>query len=85
MSIWIWLIIVGLAIVMELFTTELFGVWIALGGLVALILTAFSLEWYIPVSAFLIVSVVLILTARKITLKLINKTPSKSDGEDTKE
>ena len=60
------------ALVIEFFTSDLISLWFAGGGIVAIILSAFGLTWYIHVPAFLVVSFVLLFSFRKIALKRLS-------------
>ena len=66
---YVWLGVTVLALVIEFLTSDLISIWFAGGGIVAIALSAFNLTWYIHVSAFLVVSFILLFSFRKIALK----------------
>ena len=78
--VYIYLAITAIALVVEFFVVKLISIWFAGGGVVAMALCAFGVEWYIHVPAFIVVSAVLILSLRKITLDRLKKAvQTKSD------
>lgn len=83
MSYWfyIWVGITALALVIEFITTDLVCVWFVGGGIVAIILSACGLEWYIHLPAFIVVSSVLLISFRKIALKFLLKKEEKTNAE----
>lgn len=75
--IYIYLIITAIVLVAEYFTTKLFMIWFAGGGVVAMVLSAFGLAWYVHAPAFIAVSVVLMLSLRKPVLRRLEKVKEK--------
>ena len=74
-AIWIWAIVVAVALVVEFTTMQMVSIWIALGALVGLILCAIggiSLEVQIIVSC--LVAMISIVFLRKFALKFLHKT-----------
>ena len=72
LSIWIGLII--FFIFTELVANNLVGVWFAIGAIFALILSALGYSIIIQFSTFLIISLILLISTRKMVTKL--KKPS---------
>ena len=81
MDIYIWLGITVLALVVEALTNELITIWFAVGGLVSIILSAFGVQWYISTPIFLAISFALVLSLRKISLKLLNKNNERINAD----
>ena len=76
--IWIWAIIIVIALVVEFLTMQMVSIWFAIGGLVGLILAligGISIEIQIIVA--IAVALLAILGPRKFTLKFLN---SKTEG-----
>lgn len=71
---WIWGIVTALALVIEFLTADLITIWFAAGGLVTLLIVALAPElpliWQLVI--FVGISVVLLLSTRKICLKLLH-------------
>lgn len=80
---WIWGIVTALALVIEFLTADLITIWFAAGGLVTLLVVALAPEipliWQFVI--FVGVSVVLLLSTRKICLKLLNKDDVKTNTD----
>ncbi len=70
---YIWLGVTALALILEFITADLITVWFAGGGLVAMLLAAVGLEWYIHLPVFIAISLALLLSVRKVALKYLNK------------
>lgn len=77
----IWLIVLAVMIVVEIMTMGLTSIWFAGGALVAALLSALKLPWYIQVAAFLVVSGVLLYFTRPIAMKYFNKNRTKTNVE----
>lgn len=80
--IWVWTIVIGVSLIIEFITWEMVSVWLALGGIVGLILAAVggvSIEAQIIV--FVCVSIAAILGLRKITLKFMNRNSNSKEAE----
>lgn len=81
MWVYVWLGVTVLALVVEFFTNDLLSVWFAGGGIVALIISAFNVPWYVHVPVFLAVSFVLLLCLRKIAVKHFSKGDTKINAD----
>ena len=77
--IWFWLAVVVVSIAIELVTYEMVAIWFIPSGIVCMILEACNVEPLIQVIVFIAVSLVLMLTLRKLVLKYMTK-----GGEDSK-
>lgn len=71
---YIWIMVMVIAIIIEISTTDLTSFWFAFGGLAALISNLFLHNSYIPiqVSIFTVVSIICILTLRPIIKKKLS-------------
>lgn len=76
---WVWLGITVAAVVVELSTQDLSSIWFAVGGMVAMIMSiSDKVPWWASLIVFLLLSIALLLSLRKITKEFLNK---KSDGK----
>ena len=78
---YIWLGVVAVCMIIEFITLELVSIWIAIGGVVAMILAACGVGYEIQIIVMVLVSVTCILGLRKITLKLLNKNKTKTNTD----
>lgn len=81
MWLYIWLGVIVLSIVIEFLTTDMITIWFAGGGIVAMLLSVFGVEWYIHVPVCLVVSVVLLLCFRRLVLKKLNTADSRINAD----
>ena len=83
MSVWfyVWLGVTALALIVEFITSDLISIWFCGGGIVAVILSACGLEWYIHLPVFIVVSITLLLCFRKIALKFLIKKEEKTNAD----
>jgi len=65
---YVWLGIVVVSLILEFLTTEMITIWFAGGGLVSMILAMLSVEYYVQIPVFIIVSIVLLICFRKIVI-----------------
>ena len=79
--IYIWLMVLVFFIVIELATMGLTTIWFAGGALIALLLAAFNASFYVQLSVFLIISIVLLVVTRPLALKYFNKSVEKTNAE----
>lgn len=79
--IWIWAIVVALALVVEFSTPDMVSIWFAVGGLVALILAACSVPIWIQTVSFVVVSFALLLTLRKVVSRLLAVKDEKTNAD----
>ena len=78
---WIWLSIMVVAVILEIITTDLVSIWFAFGSIVPLILSAFDvLNPIWQTTIFVVISAILIVSLRKVTMKwLFKNTNSKTN------
>ena len=77
MWVYIWVAIILLAIVVEIATVELVGIWFVPGALIALILALFSVHWAIQVGVFAVATVLF----RKKLIQYLSKDKSKTNTD----
>lgn len=76
--IWIWVAVIVLSLVVEFSTLDMVSLWTAIGGVIALILAATGVKLEIQLIVFFVVSIVLLLSLRKIALKYLLKNNTKT-------
>lgn len=81
MDILIWVFLAVIFAILELITTAFFLVWFSVGSIVAAILNYLGFDVYVQFIAFVIVSLVLILSTRKFADR-ITPEPSKKTTAD---
>ncbi|MBQ7348545.1 MAG: NfeD family protein [Clostridia bacterium] len=81
MWLYIWLFVTAFALIFEFVTTDMLSIWFAGGGLVALVLSAVGLEWYIQLPVFFAVSLVLLLVFRRLVLKKLNSEEVRTNAD----
>lgn len=82
---WIWGIVTAISLVVEFMTSNLITIWFAAGGLVILLVVSLvdiSLIWQLVIFAG--VSILLLLCARKICLKLLRNDNAGVSSQETK-
>lgn len=80
---WVWLGVIVAATVIELVTWNMTSIWFAAAGIVALILSIFkAITWEIQLAVFVVLSVTLILSLRRICRKwLLQRTEGKTNTD----
>ena len=76
--IWFWLAVVVVSIAIELVTYEMVALWFIPSGIICMILEACNVEPLIQVVVFIVVSLILMLTLRKVVLKYMTKSGNDS-------
>lgn len=79
--VWIWTIIIVVALVIEFFTMELISVWCAIGGLLGLILAACDVPIEIQIICAVVVAIVCILGLRRFAMKYLFKNSKNKEAE----
>ena len=77
----IWLAVLIIMLVIELFTMGLTTVWFAGGALIAIIAAAINLPVWVQITVFIVVSGVLLWFTRPIAIKYFNKSRRKTNIE----
>ena len=78
---YVWLGVTVVALVLEFVTSDMISIWFAGGGLVAMILTALGLQYYVQIPAFILVSVILLLCFRKMVMKRLASSETKLNAD----
>ena len=80
---WIWLGVFVFSAIIEACTMDLVSVWFAVGAVIPLILSGVtSLAWQYQILIFIVISVILILSLRKIVKKFLSKGPELKTNKD---
>lgn len=79
MWIWIWLAVACLSLIIELFTWQMVTIWFVPSAIISLILAACGVTVEIQVPVFIVLSLVLIFSLRKISLKYLLKNKDKTN------
>lgn len=68
---WVWIILLVLAVILEILTTDLTSIWFALGALISLILNIFVKDnlWWLQIVIFAVVSTVSIIVFKPLLKK----------------
>ncbi len=83
-SLWVWLGIIVVAVIIEVCTVDMTSIWFAVAGLVALVLSIFDeISWVVQLIVFIVTSVILILTFRPLCKKLLLKHTDAKTGTDS--
>ncbi len=79
--IWVWLAVIVISLVFEFVSVSLASIWFAVGALVSLILAACKVELIWQIVVFVLVSLVFLLSFRKLALKfLFRKNEEKTNS-----
>ena len=81
MWIYVWLAVTACALIIEFVSADMVTIWFAGGGLVAMILAACGLEWYVHVPVFIVVSFAAMLVFRKMVIEKLGKGEVKTNAE----
>lgn len=81
--IWIWVAVVAISLIIEFSTMEMVSLWTAIGALISLIIAACGVGLEIQLIVFFGVSIVLLLSLRKIALKYLLKNNNSKTGTDS--
>ena len=73
MWIYIWLGVVAFSVMIEFLTMEQVSVWFIGGGIVAMILAAVNVDPVIQIVVFIVVSLVLLLSFRRMVMRFLMK------------
>jgi len=80
--VWVWAIVIAISLIIEFITMQMVSIWLALGGVVGLILAiigGISIE--IQIVIMVIVSLISIIFLRKFALKYLNNTSEDKKAE----
>lgn len=81
MEVWIWTVVVVVAVVVELLTTQLVCIWFAGGALAGLIAYFMGVELWLQVILAAVVTLILLIATRPFVRRFLekNKTPTNAD------
>lgn len=72
-SFWIWLSVIIVALVVELATLDLVSIWFSIGAIAPFVMSCFGIAIWIEIIVFVVVSALLIVLLRKVTLRMLQK------------
>ncbi len=78
----IWLIIVAVMLIIEIFTMGLTTIWFSLGAVVAAIASGLEAPIWLQIVLFSVVSVIVMILVRPFAVKVINKERIKTNIEE---
>ena len=82
MWIYIWLGVVAFSVMIEFLTMEQVSVWFIGGGIVAMILAAVNVDPVIQIVVFIVVSLVLLLSFRRMVMRFLMKNDNAKTNAD---
>lgn len=77
--IYVWLAALAVFVVIEIATMGLTTIWFAGGALVALVLAMLQVSFYVQIGAFLVISIVLLVSTRPLAMKFFNQERVKTN------
>lgn len=80
-QVWVWLGLMVVFIIFEIATTSLTTIWFAGGAFVAFVMSIFSAPLWAEITAFFVVSLVLLIFTRPVVTKLLKIGQSKTNVE----
>lgn len=80
-TVYIWLGLMIVLIVIEAATVSLTTIWLAGGALAALVLALFKLPLWLQITAFLVVSIIMIIFTRPVAVKYLKVGTQKTNTE----
>ena len=81
MDVLIWVLIAAIFIIFELTTNTFVLIWFGISALVSAVLNYLGFDIYIQVSAFIILSLILIFLTRKFAIKVTEEPTKKATSE----
>ena len=79
--IYVWLAALAVFVVIEIATMGLTTIWFAGGALVALVLAMLNVSFYMQAGAFLVISIVLLVSTRPLAMKFFNQKRVKTNAD----
>lgn len=76
-----WLSLMAILLVIEVFTLGLTTIWFAAGALVAFLISLTGLHLALQIAAFVVVSVVMLVFTRPVAAKYLNSRTTKTNAE----
>lgn len=81
MWVYVWIAVILLAILIEIATVELVGIWFVPGAIIALVLALFDIHWAIQVGVFVVATILFTVFFRKSLIKYLSKEKSKTNTD----
>lgn len=81
MEVWIWVLVIALAVIVEIVSDQLVSIWFVPGALVALLLECFDIDIWWQVLAAAVVTVAGIIFLRKFLIRFTKATSSKTNTD----
>ena len=79
--VWIWLAVIIVAALLEVFSVQLVAIWFSLGAIVSMIAAHLGLEPVWQIVIFLAVSIVLILSTRRVVKKILTPKLKRTNAD----
>lgn len=83
MWIWIWLAVTAIGLIIEFVTMEVVSVWFVFGGLIAMFLAGFSVAVETQIIVFILSSLVLLLSFRRLALRHLHRNPQEKTNAES--
>ena len=80
---YIWIAVICIAALVEAFTMQMVSIWFVAGGIVSLILYFCGVSYEIQIIAFIAVSIILLISLRKLCLKFLLKNTDEKTNIDS--
>ena len=80
---YIWIAVVCVAALVEAFTMQMVSIWFVAGGIVSLILYFCGVSYEIQIIVFIAVSIILLISLRKLCLKFLLKNTDEKTNVDS--
>lgn len=81
---WVWIGIIVATALIEFLTLDLTSIWFTVGAIVPMILSIIGgIRWEIQVAVFIVLSIVLILSLRKVTRKFLLRNAKEKTNLDS--
>lgn len=80
---WVWLGVIAVTAIIEFMTLSLTSIWFTAGAIVPLIMAIFNVRWEIQVAVYVVVSIVLVVSLRKVTRRFLLKNAKEKTNLDS--
>lgn len=81
MDIWVWTGIIVTCLILEFFSSELICIWFSTAGVISLILAICHVPLWIQIVTFVVLSIILIFSLRKLCKKLLRGKDEKTNSD----
>ncbi len=82
MWIWVWLGVTAVSLIIEFIVMDMVTVWFVAGGIVSMILAAARVPVNVQITVFIVLSLVLLLSLRKLSLKYLFRNSNEKTNMD---